>query len=166
MAVGRFQVMAVLQAARAYVLGERIDTAKSWGLNRAIFYAAAKRGFKSKPGPLRPPTFKLDLPEKEIKKLTKTFNISHLGDEMGYSVELDGKKLFTIGEQVQTPENFKKQIAARFGETFKKAWGDALKICKGHDKGVLMSQRAFYDTVYKPRRDSLAEQWTEYTEDK
>lgn len=29
MAVGRFQVMAVLQAARAYVLGEKPDTAKS-----------------------------------------------------------------------------------------------------------------------------------------
>lgn len=80
---------------------------------------------------------------------------------MGYSVELDGKKLFTIGEQVQTPENFKKQIAARFGKTFKKAWAEAVKICKGHDKGVLLSQRAFYDTVYKPRRDVLAEQWSE-----
>lgn len=165
MSVGRFQVMAVLQAARAYVLGEKIDTAKSWGLNRAIFYAAAKRGFKPKPGPLKPPRFKLDLAEKDIKKLTETFSISHLGDEVGYSVELDGKKMFTIGEQVQTPENFKKQIATRFGKAFKKAWDEALKICKGYDKGILMSQRAFYETIYKPRRDELAEQWTEYTEE-
>jgi hypothetical protein len=43
--VGRFQVMALLQAARAKVLGYPLDEAQSFGLNRAIFYAAAKRGF-------------------------------------------------------------------------------------------------------------------------
>jgi len=164
MSVGRFQVMATLQAARAYVLGEPIDSAKSWGLNRAIFYAAAKRGFKPKPGPLKPPTFKLELDEKKIAKIQKTFGISHLGDEMGYSVELDGKKYFTIGEEVQTPENFKKQVVSRFGKAFKKAWDEAVKICKGYDKGVLLSQHYFYETIYKPRRDVLAEQWSEYAE--
>ncbi len=46
MKVGRFQVMAILQAARARELGFSETRAKSWGLNRAIFYAAAKRGFK------------------------------------------------------------------------------------------------------------------------
>lgn len=164
MAVGRFQVMATLQAARAYVLGEPIDSAKSWGLNRAIFYAAAKRGFKPKPGPLKAPKFKMDLDEKKIAKIQKTFGIYHLGDEMGYSVELDGKRLFTIGEQVQTPENFKKQISSRFGNAFKKAWAEAVKICKEYDKSILMSMRYFYETVYKPRRDALAEQWSEYAE--
>ena len=44
--VGRFQVMATLQAARARTLGLDLDEAKSWGLNRAVFYAAAKRGFR------------------------------------------------------------------------------------------------------------------------
>ncbi len=166
MSAGRFQVMATLQAARAYVLGEPIDTAKSWGLNRVIFYAAAKRGFKPKPGPLKPPKFKLELDEKEIAKIQKTFGIYHLGDEMGYSVELDGKKFFTIGEQVQTPENFKKQIASRFGKAFKKALDEAIKICKGYDKNVLMSMRYFHETIYKPRRDEFAEQWTEYAEGK
>ncbi|HUO43055.1 MAG TPA: hypothetical protein VMU35_08765 [Methylomirabilota bacterium] len=48
MKIGRFQVMAILQAARAKQLGLPINEAKSWGLNRAIFYAAAKRGFKGK----------------------------------------------------------------------------------------------------------------------
>ena len=46
MAVGRFQVMTLLQAARAHVLGLPLESAYSWGLNRAIFIAAAKRGFK------------------------------------------------------------------------------------------------------------------------
>ena len=44
--VGRFQVMALLQATRAKVLGYPLDEAESFGLNRAIFYPAAKRGFK------------------------------------------------------------------------------------------------------------------------
>jgi hypothetical protein len=39
--VGRFQVMATLQAARAKTLGLPMGSAKSWGLNRAIYYAAA-----------------------------------------------------------------------------------------------------------------------------
>ncbi len=80
MAVGRFQVMALLQAARAFVLGLPIESAKSFGLNRAIFYAAAKRGFKvvSK----KPPTeFKLKqevITEKKAEKLKKTFKISEI----------------------------------------------------------------------------------------
>jgi len=41
----RLQVMATLQAARAFLLGLPLESAKSWGLNRAIFYAEAKRVF-------------------------------------------------------------------------------------------------------------------------
>lgn len=37
--VGRFQVMATLQATRAKALGLPLPSAKSWGLNRAIWYA-------------------------------------------------------------------------------------------------------------------------------
>jgi len=40
--LGRFQVMALLQAARYYKLHGDLEKAKSWGLNRAIFYAWAK----------------------------------------------------------------------------------------------------------------------------
>jgi len=47
MAAGRFQVMATLQAARAFLLGLILELAKSWGLNRVIFCAAAKRGFNA-----------------------------------------------------------------------------------------------------------------------
>ena len=44
--VTRFVVMAMLQAARAESLGLPHDSALSWGLNRAIFFAAAKQGFR------------------------------------------------------------------------------------------------------------------------
>ncbi len=43
MAVGRFQVMATLQAARAFVLGMPLGSAKSFGLNRAILRRGQKR---------------------------------------------------------------------------------------------------------------------------
>ncbi|MEO0097164.1 MAG: hypothetical protein ABIK78_03595 [candidate division WOR-3 bacterium] len=160
--VGRFQVMAVLQAARAYLLGLPIESAKSWGLNRAIFYAAAKKGFlKLRPKIAKPPSFKIILPKEKLEKIKKSFKIYHLGDEMAYSVEIDGKIFFTIGDEIQKLEDFEKQIEKRFGKNFQKAWEEALAILKKYDKGILSSQRYFYETVYKPRRDELAKKWSE-----
>jgi hypothetical protein len=164
MKVGRFQVMATLQAARAYVLGMPVTSAKSFGLNRAIFYAAAKRGFKGKTGVKTPTQFKSKTKEysdREIKKMQKSFTMSNIGDELAYSVTVDGKNFFVIGSEIQSPDDFKRQIAQRFGKDFNKAWREAVKICKEHDKGVLLSQRYFYETIYKPRRDELAKKWTE-----
>jgi len=163
-AVGRFQVMATLQAARAYALGLPLESAKSFGLNRAIFYAAAKRGFKAKP-PAKPPEKlvieKKPVPPEKLEKFKETFQIFHLGDEMAYAVELDGKPFFVIGNEIQTPEDFARQIESRFAGRFDEAWKEALELVQSYDKGVLMSQRYFYETVYKPRRDELARKWTE-----
>lgn len=164
MKVGRFQVMATLQAARAYVLGMPIASAKSFGLNRAIFYAAAKRGFKGKGIMKAPSQFKSQertYGEHEVKKMQKSFTMTSIGDEAAYSVEIEGKKFFVMGSEVQSPADFTKQIARRFGKGFSQAWKEAVKICKEHDKGVLLSQRYFYETIYKPRRDELSEKWTE-----
>ncbi len=166
MAVGRFQVMATLQAARAYVLGLPIESAKSWGLNRAIFYAAAKKGFfkgKIIDRKITPSRFKKEI-EKEFKKeIAETFEIMHLGDEMAYSVKLKGRVYFIIGNEIQKETDFEKQIESRFEGNFKKAWQEAVKICKSYDKGVLLSQKYFYETVYKPRRDELAKKWSQLT---
>jgi len=50
MGIGRFQVMALLQAARHYIIHKDLKKAKSFGLNRAIFYAWAKHyGPRSRP---------------------------------------------------------------------------------------------------------------------
>ncbi|HOK23643.1 MAG TPA: hypothetical protein PKU94_07295 [Candidatus Hydrothermia bacterium] len=165
MKVGRFQVMATLQAARAHLLGLPIDSAKSFGLNRAIFYAAAKRGFKTEKGEEFPvkPNFEAikGIPRGKIKELQEKFRIFSLGDEQAYSVEMDGRPFFIIGNEIQTPEAFRRQIESRFSGKFQKAFEEALEICKQYDKGVLMSQRYFFETVYKPRRDLLAQKWTE-----
>ncbi len=168
MAVGRFQVMATLQAARAYVLGMPVTSAKSFGLQRAIFYAAAKRGFKGK-GKVGPPK-KLVMKDQEITstkltKIRKSFTMTTVGDEAAYSVEIDGKKMFVIGNEIKTKDDFKRQIEQRFGTYFRDAWKEAIAICKKYDKGVLLSQRYFYETVYKPRRDDLAKKWTGKTEE-
>jgi len=163
MAVGRFQVMAVLQAARAFVLGMSIESAKSFGLNRAIFYAAAKKGFKggTKKTPRKFVLTKKPLCEKKAKEIEKTFKITTIGDEMAYSIKIDRKEFFVIGDEIQSPEDFERQIESRFGNHFKRAWEEAVMLCKDYDRGVLTAQRYFYETVYKPRRDELAKKWSE-----
>lgn len=165
--VGRFQVMAVLQAARAYLLGMPLDSAKSWGLNRAIFYAAAKRGFK---GRRALPFDRTALPverfaREKIEEIEGSYGSYHLGDEMAYRVQMDGRSIFTIGNELQTAEDFAKRIESRFGGAFEEAWREAVEMCRGFDRGVLLSQRYFFETVYKPRRDKLATKWTGLAEE-
>lgn len=152
--LSRFIVMAMLQAARAKRLGLEDDSAYSWGLNRSIFYAAAKRGFRGRGGepktgevPPKPPT-------------EETFS---LGDEMAYRDPESPKLYFTIGGETQTAEAFQRQIASRFGSeaNFRGAWAEATEIVQGFDDDVLRSGRRFYSLVYRPRRDALVAEWTE-----
>lgn len=159
MAISRFQVMAVLQAARAYVLGYPLKSAKSFGLNRAIFYAAAKKGFKVQRPQKELLRKKTKLPEEKIEEIEKSFGIEKIGDEMAYYVIIDGIKYFTIGGEIQDEEKFEKQVGKRF-KNFEKVWEEAVSICKSVDKGILISQRYFYESVYKPRRDYLVEKWS------
>jgi hypothetical protein len=148
--VGRFQVMATLQAARAKALGLPMASAKSWGLNRAIYYAAAKRGFSKAAGqtPARP-------------KGVRVVREHHLGDDKGYAVTKGGVMLFTIGGEVQMPEAFRKQIEARFAGTFAEAWKEARAVIADAPREVLESRDGFYMRVYRPRRDILASKWEE-----
>jgi hypothetical protein len=152
--INRFCVMATLQAARAHLLGLKLEEAYSWGLNRAIFFAAAKRGFKggsggssgSGAGKNRPPEARPD--------------VFRLGDDMAFREVRGGRTLFTIGGKVQSEADFKRQVASRFGENFSAAWKDALDLLGNYDKDTLLSQNAFYREVYKPNRDSLVEKWS------
>jgi hypothetical protein len=103
--------MATLQAARARALGLPEASAKSWGLNRAIFFAAAKRGFTGA-GPsetARPP--KGGPAPREFL----------LGDDKAFSVTERGVRFFTIGGRVQRPEDFERQVGQRFAGTFRAA---------------------------------------------
>ena len=157
--VGRFQVMALLQAARAKVLGYPLDEAESFGLNRAIFYAAAKRGFKGGTSSKHPGE-QQTLREAPGRSVTKTIQQDALGDEIAYYVEVDGKKRYVMGDDILEPGDFNRQIAEQFGQAFPKAWEQALQIVEQTDRATLESRRKFYEEVYKPRRDELAKAWS------
>lgn len=152
MAVGRFQVMALLQAARAHVLGLPLESAYSWGLNRAIFIAAAKRGFKGGSG---------GGVERKGGKTSKSAGAYYLGDDMAFKEEKGGVLRFTIGGKVQTKDDFERQVKSRFGRNFRTAWEEALAYVRSFDKEVLLSTDGFFKVIYRPRRDELAERWSE-----
>jgi hypothetical protein len=159
--VNRFTVMAMLQAARARKLGLEEESAHSWGLNRAIFYAAAKRGFRGG---------KSGVPEGEHAggehggERTSTGDATYyVGDDFAYRDPDSSKLYFTIGGETQTEEDFHRQIASRFGDAqhFREAWAEAEKIVGAYDEATLKSGREFYAEVYKPRRDQLVTEWGE-----
>ena len=126
MVVGRFQVMALLQAARAFTLGLPLESAHSWGLNRAI-YAAAKRrltggGTQNKQG-----KGTTTIPGGGHTKAD--YEEYHLGDELAFRDKNSNpdSPLFAIGGKPQTEADFKRQVQARFqGSSFREAWEDAL----------------------------------------
>ena len=141
--IGRFQVMALLQAARYFILKGDINKAKSFGLNRAIFYAwakhyrvarAKKSGIASSSG-------------KEIK-------FEYLGNEQA-PVSPNG--FFMMGEQEQRPEDFDKEIADKIEQAipFKVAWEAALKYVSKFPKRVLLDQQEFFKKVYDPVKDDF-----------
>ena len=147
--------MATLQAARAYVLGLSYTESVSWGLNRAIFYAVAKRGFKGTR--ITGKSSDHEAAEKLGQREVGTF---FLGDEMAYRAEGEREKTFIIGGKHQTEEDFKRQIESRFGGRFTNTWKEAVGIMKNYGRETLLSQREFYEKVYEPRRDKLAKKWT------
>ncbi len=151
--ISRFIVMAMLQAARARRLGLEESSAHSWGLNRAIFYAAAKQGFRGTPGSGK---------TGEPTPAPRPDETYPLGDDFAYRDPTSATLRFRIGGEAQTEEVFRRQIAERFGSeaNFRKAWAEATSIVSEYDETVLKSGRQFYATVYRPRRDDLAAAWT------
>ncbi|MGZ3622770.1 MAG: hypothetical protein ACXWPG_06670 [Ktedonobacteraceae bacterium] len=65
-----------------------------------------------------------------------------------------------MGDGIREPDDFRRQVAERFGQAFPKAWEQALQIFEQTDRVTLESQRKFYEEVYKPRRDELAKAWS------
>lgn len=145
---GRFQVMALLQAARYFLLFGDLDKAKSFGLNRAIFYAWAKRGgarLRARgvaPGP--------------AAKAQEEGQVARIGDEVAF---LSREGWFQIGGQVQLPSDYDREVARRIEAImpYDEAWRRALEYLKGFDRQVLESQRLFFERAYAPVRDAFWE---------
>lgn len=151
--ITRFTVMATLQAARARKLGLSEQSAYSWGLNRAIFYAAAKRGL----GGMRRSAGDAGTPTGPPRE-----NLYSIGNDEAYRDPSSPGLLFTIGGETQTEEKFRKQVAARFGseQNFERAWSEATQTVAAFGEEVLRSGSMFYSQVYKPRRDELVAKWS------
>jgi len=155
--ISRFIVMAMLQAARAERMGLSRPSAYSWGLNRAIFFAAAKRGFQSgghEGGPPEAPS--------GARPAAPSRAEYRLGDELAYVDPTAPTLAFTIGGDVQTEAEFDQQIVRRFGsaESFRKAWAEAVAVVTEANPADLASGRGFFDRVYRPRRDALRAHWS------
>ena len=151
-AVGRFQVMALLQAARYYVLTGDLERAKSFGLNRAIFYAWAKRYGRGRPpaaGPARLGGGVVEV-EREGKRVV------YVGNE---AAQVSPSGWFTIGGREQLPEDYDRQVARRIGSVvpYERAWRAAVEYVKSFSRGVLLDQQRFYEMVYKPVRDRFTD---------
>ena len=90
-----------------------------------------------------------------------SFEVYRIGDEYAYAVTINGKKYFVMGSEIQTEHDFEKNIERRFGNKWNEIWMEAVGIVRQYDESILKSQRFFYETVYKPRRDQLAKRWSE-----
>ena len=148
--------MSLLQAARANSLGLPLESAYSWGLNRATFIAAAKRGFKAGGGGREG--------REKPAGASKKSNVYYLGDDMAYKTEKNGVVLFTFGGKVQTKDEFDRRVASRFGERFPEAWKEAIAYVNKFDNETLLSADDFFREVYRPVRDSWADKWTTASE--
>jgi hypothetical protein len=161
--VGRFQVMATLQAARAAALGLNLDEAKSWGLNRAVFYAAAKRGFRhTAAGPSKVPHGAGEPAARPPGPADGEHDAEYtLGGEKAYLAGHPSRGLrFQFGDEEQAPRDFEWQVQRRFAD-WEAAWAEARTLIEAADPADLKSQHRFYEQIYKPRRDKLAAHWSE-----
>lgn len=150
--------MALLQAARARHLGLSEESARSWGLNRAIFYAAAKRGFRgsgSVTGRGESSDATPGIPN-EVR-----FALAD-GDDVAYRNPASRELYFRIGGKDQTEQDFDHQISSRFGDAakFREAWREASQIIATFSDDTLRSRTEFYSKVYKPQRDALVADWS------
>jgi len=152
---GRFPVMALLQAARYYLLTGDLEKAKSFGLNRAIFYAWAKyhgpaRGAGARArGGRRPP----GRPAGNVK-------LQRAAPGLDDEVPVSESGWFAMGGVEQTPEDFDRNVARRFEEAgipFEEAWRAALEYVSRFPRSVLRDPQRFYKRVYEPVRDSFVE---------
>ncbi|UXD21687.1 hypothetical protein IPA_06810 [Ignicoccus pacificus DSM 13166] len=146
---GRFPVMALLQAARYYLMTGNLEEALSFGLNRAIFYAWLKYHYN--PGRARRPR---GYSEEELRRIEKLTPVGPLKDKAPRSEE----GWFEIGGQVQRPEDFMRQVAKRFEESgipFDLAWEKALEYVSKFPEHVLKDPNLFFKYVYEPVRDNF-----------
>ena len=153
---GRFPVMALLQAARYYLLTGDEAKAKSFGLNRAIFYAWAKYY-----GPARSAARRLHRPPHAARGGSGgEAGAGGLVEVLGERVKVGPGGWFMMGDREQTPEDFERNVARKFEEAgipFEEAWRAALEYVSRFPESVLRDPQRFFKEVYEPVRDAFTE---------
>ncbi len=153
--IGRFQVMGLLQAARYYLLTGDLEKAKSFGLNRAIFYAWAKHygaGY---------------IPRRAMRRRTLTQQAVEAGVEgaprpaepLEDEAIISPRGYFMMGGQEQLPSDYDKNVKEKIEKVipYEIAWEAALKYVSRFPKHVLQDPQKFYERVYEPVRDTFIE---------
>jgi len=148
--VGRFQVMALLQAARYYILTGDIKKAKSFGLNRAIFYAWAKYHGRYRVHRRR----LIDMKKNVERVIERGEKLVYVGSEGALVSE---RGWFKIGDKEQLPEDYDREIARKINSVvpYELAWRSAIEYLKKFPKSILLDQQKFYNEVYKRVRDTF-----------
>ncbi len=154
--IGRFQVMALLQAARYYTLYNDIGKAKSFGLNRAIFYAWAKHYGPHK-WPYRLLRVEEELRKQIIRGRKPTKCPEGYVEVLGECVMVGPQGYYMIGDTEQTPLDYDKQVTNKIKLLIdpEKVWEIALKYVSKFPKHILKDPTKFYKYVYEPIRDTL-----------
>ncbi|RLG84316.1 MAG: hypothetical protein DRO40_01750 [Thermoprotei archaeon] len=154
--VGRFQVMALLQAARYYVLYKDLGKAKSFGLNRAIFYAWAKY-YGKRSGIWRYYRSVLERPKIKEHKVKCPEGFVEVAGEC---VQTSPRGYFMIGDQEQTPIDFDQQVMKKISFVIDpdKVWRIVLDYVKEFPEYVLKDPQKFFKYVYEPIRDEFFKQ--------
>jgi len=150
---GRFPVMALLQAARYYLLYGDEEKAKSFGLNRAIFYAWAKYY-----GPGRRAAYRAA--PRRFGGATVSESSVKWAEIAGERVQVSTDGWFVMGGVVQRPDDFERNVVRKFAEAgidFREAWRAALEYLKRFPRSALIDPQRFYKEIYEPVRDRFVE---------
>lgn len=149
--IGRFEIMALLQAARYYVLSGDVNKAKSFGLNRAIFYAWAK---------YHRPTTRYLLPRYVETESSDNVVLSRSSSDKVVEDQIEIKNgYFVFSDQVQTPDDFDKSVKHKIDTIvpFEIIWDLTLRYVKMFEDNILRDPNKFYKYVYEPVRDTYME---------
>ena len=151
--IGRFEVMALLQAARYYLLTGDLDKAKSFGLNRAIFYAWAKyygpHGRHTRFAAYRPR-------EGGGSRASEKRFVKVFGTE---EVPVSDRGWFEMGGKEQLPSDFDRVVKSKIEAVapWEVVWSKTLEYLKRFPTSILKDPQKFYKYVYEPVRDRFVE---------
>ncbi len=160
--LGRFHVMAILQAARYYLVYGDMDKAMSYGLNRAVFYAWAKY---YGPHTRYWRTTRLD----QVLRKKTMYRKCPEGMEyvLGECVGVDGETgYYVMGGKIQSPRDYREQVVRKVEKVidYDIVWEKTLEYLTRFPRQVLEDPQKFYKLVYEPVRDTFFKEIIVYGE--